>query len=187
MNTEESMNFSGKISVDPVPSSDSLKGLEMPSMLRTNSIANWPLPTVDEACGEAKRECKDCGCALDETYSEFSKRCKECFTAARHVWESTPKRPCKLCDELEIALDAPIWKTVCSTCFYDRAKLCVDCNKNISPDKPKYQTRCHQCYITRRKKTHTTCPKCPPAKSQYLTMRKGKTACDTCAKSAISK
>lgn len=71
------------------------------------------------------------------------------------------------------------FKTACPDC-YDKNKRKCACGRNLPIDAPKYKTQCTSCWMEERKRTHEPCPSCTGAKSAHLRKRKDKTECLDC-------
>ena len=71
------------------------------------------------------------------------------------------------------------FKTACPDCYDKHKKKCA-CGRNLPIDAPKYKTQCTSCWIEERKRTHEPCPTCTGAKSLHLRKRKDKSECLDC-------
>lgn len=74
------------------------------------------------------------------------------------------------------------FKTSCPEC-YDKYRRRCPCGRNIAIDAPKYKTTCTTCWLESRKNTHEPCPTCTGPKALQLRKRKDKAQCLECAKS----
>ena len=124
------------------------------------------------------RGCTLCKTEIDADKPDWVKYCDSCYDQRCHEWEKTPKRLCALCNEPQVAFDAPVWRTVCARC-YSGGRDCA-CGKKLKPFAPKYQKECTTCWLKKRESTHTTCSACTGEKAKQLRRKRSEPFCASC-------
>lgn len=125
----------------PSTSPQSENGLERMSLTRARAII---APT---------RMCRTCPAELSPNQEDWMTQCAGCFKDVR------TKRPCSVCKEPRIVINAESWKTVCNQCFKDAAlKPCSVCREPKIKSYEPWRTLCKDCY--KGKKWKRTCEEC---------------------------
>jgi len=87
------------------------------------------------------------------------------------------EKTCRFCQKV-FYTDAD-FKTACPPCYKENQRKC-QCGRNIPLDAPKYKTQCTTCWLATRKETHERCPTCTGERADQLRKRKDKRECLDC-------
>lgn len=97
-----------------------------------------------------------------------------------YTYGKSPKKKCTRCPAT-FDWDGSEFKTMCKRCYGYAVRKCVGCKvANLKINAPLYQTLCTTCFIEKKQRTHKMCPRCPPDRQTHLRCPIGKDCCPEC-------